>query len=128
MYADDLLLMSSSVLELQKVLDLCSSEGSFLGIHFNYKKSNCLVIGPKYDIIVSTLLLSGMLLLWVKQIKYLGIYVIGGKYYKVYTITMRRNFFASVNGILSKCPRASDITKLCVKRIVYLLLRMPLKV
>ena len=47
MYADDLLLMSSSVLELQKILDLFSSEGSFLGINFNYKKLHCRVIGPK---------------------------------------------------------------------------------
>ena len=31
---------------------------------------------------VSTLLLSGMPLLWANQIKYLGIYVIGGKYFK----------------------------------------------
>ena len=60
MYADDLLLMSSSVLELYKMLDLCSSEGSFLGINFNYKKSQCLATCPKYDINVSTLLLSGM--------------------------------------------------------------------
>ena len=50
--------------------------------------------------------------LWANQIKYLGIYVLGGKYFKVDTSTMRRNFFASVNGILSKCPRDSDITKL----------------
>ena len=94
------------------MLDLCSSEGSLLGINFNYKKSHCLVIGPKYDINVSTLLLSGMPLLWANQIKYLGIYVIGGKYFKVDTSTMRRNFFASMNGILSKYSRASDITKL----------------
>ena len=99
MYVEDLLLMSSSVLELQKMLDLCSAECSFLGINFNYNKSHCLVIVPKYDINVSTLLLSGMPLLWANQIKYLGIYVIGGKYFKVESSTMRRNFFASVNGI-----------------------------
>ena len=94
------------------MLDLCSSEGSLLGISFNYKKSHCLVIGPKYDINVSTLLLSGMPLLCANQIKYLGIHVIGGKYFKVDTSPMRRNFFASVNSILSNCPRASDITQL----------------
>ena len=38
--------------------------------------------------------------------------MIDGTYFKVDTSTMRRNFFASVNGILSKCPTASDITKL----------------
>ena len=53
-----------------------------------------------------------MPLLWVNQFKYLGIYALGGKYFKVDTSTMRRNFFASVNGILSKCPTASDIIQL----------------
>ena len=95
--------MSSSVLELQKMLDLCSSAGSLLGINFNYKKSHCLVIGPKYDINVFRLLFSGMSFLWANQIKYLGIHVIGGKYFKGDTSTMKRNFFTSVNGILSKC-------------------------
>ena len=52
--------------------------------------------------------------MWVNQIKYLGIYVIGGKYFKVDTSTMRHNFFASMNGILSKCLTVSDITKLCL--------------
>ena len=62
-----------------------------------------------------------MPLLWANQIKY--IYVIGGKYFKV--DTMRCNFFASVNGSLSKCPRVSDITKLflcetrCLPVIMY---------
>ena len=40
------------------MLDECSSESSFLSINFNYKKSHCLVIGPKYNINVSTLLSS----------------------------------------------------------------------
>ena len=53
-----------------------------------------------------------MPVLWANQIKYLGLYVIGSKYVKANTSTMRRNIFASVNGILSKCPTASDITKL----------------
>ena len=46
------------------------------------------------------------------QIQYLRIHVLGNKYFKVDTSTMRRNFFASVNGILSKCLKASDNTKL----------------
>ena len=33
---------------------------------------------------------------------------------------MRRNFFVSVNGILSKCARTSDITKLFLCELHYL--------
>ena len=48
----------------------------------------------------------------VEKIKYLGVYIIGGKRFKFDTSTMRHNFFASVNGICSKRPKESDICKL----------------
>jgi hypothetical protein len=47
MYADDILLLSASLIDLQSMLDTCGSEGSLLGMSFNAKKSHCLVIGPK---------------------------------------------------------------------------------
>ena len=45
MYADDLLLLSSSVKELQLMLDICSTIGNDLDIKFNSSKSMCMVIG-----------------------------------------------------------------------------------
>ena len=111
-YADDLLLISLSVLDLQRMLDLCSIEGNYLGIKFNYKKSNFIYIGPRRFANLSTLYLSGMPLACVEKIKYIGVYIIGGKSVKVDTNTTRRDFFAGVNGILSKYPKASDISKL----------------
>ena len=38
MYADDLMLMSASVIELQCMLDICGDVGTDLGIKFNNKK------------------------------------------------------------------------------------------
>ena len=38
MYADDLLLISASILNLQRILNLCGNEGDELGTHFNCKK------------------------------------------------------------------------------------------
>ena len=52
-----------------------------------------------------------MHLAWIEQIQYLGVYVTSVKSCKDDTSTMRRNFFASVNGILSKCLKASDTSK-----------------
>ena len=43
MYAGDLLLISSSVLDLQRMLDLCSTEGNYLGINFKYKSQIALL-------------------------------------------------------------------------------------
>ena len=38
---------------------------------------------------------------WVEKIKYFGVYIIGGKTFKVDANTMSVPFFASVNGILT---------------------------
>ena len=46
MYADDLTLISTSALDLQKMLNECGTIGTELGIFSNGTKSKCLVIGP----------------------------------------------------------------------------------
>jgi len=46
MYADDLLLISASIIDLQRMLDVCSEVGLNLGIKFNAEKSKCIIIGP----------------------------------------------------------------------------------
>jgi len=46
MNADDLILVSASVMDLQKMLNVCESIGSILGINFNSTKSKCIIIGP----------------------------------------------------------------------------------
>jgi hypothetical protein len=53
-YADDILLLSVSVIDLQRMLDLCGSDDNVLGITFNAKKSHCLVIGPKCNLNVAS--------------------------------------------------------------------------
>jgi len=44
-YADDILLISASVVQLQQMLDLCFSYADDLDIHFNHKKSNLIKFG-----------------------------------------------------------------------------------
>ena len=50
MYADDLLLLSASVVDLQIMLDKCDVCGNELGIKFNSNKSKCIFIGPNQNI------------------------------------------------------------------------------
>ena len=45
-YADDILLLSSSCIELQKMLNICNESGCLLGIAFNAAKCKCIQIGP----------------------------------------------------------------------------------
>ena len=46
MYADDLLLISASMCDLQSMFNMYSDVASQLAITFNASKSKCIVIGP----------------------------------------------------------------------------------
>ena len=52
LYADDVILLSPSVLGLQRMLDVCYSTCTDLGLEFNGMKSHCICFGSssKYEI------------------------------------------------------------------------------
>jgi len=49
LYADDILLVSHSLRDLQAMLDLCAKEAADLDFTFNGKKFVVLRIGPRYN-------------------------------------------------------------------------------
>jgi hypothetical protein len=112
MYADDILLLSSSVIELQRMLDMCSSVGNELEIKFNSAKSKCISIGPMRSLKLAPVSINGSEIQWVEKIKYLGLTLVAGKVFAIDLSETRRKFFVSVNVILSKCQHCSDIVKL----------------
>src|ERR1043165_4846129 len=71
-YQTDLLLLSASVLDLQKMLDVCGDSGNNLGINFNCSKSICMSVGS-YQNTPSPKTVNGLQIPWVEKIKYLGI-------------------------------------------------------
>ena len=46
MHADHILLLSASVMDLQKILDICCTDFSAIGFKFNPIKSKCMCVGP----------------------------------------------------------------------------------
>jgi len=77
LYADDILLLTSTVSELQNLLNTRERELQALDLVINVKKSCCLRIGPRNDVNCERLSsLSGTLLPWTKEVKYLGIYLV----------------------------------------------------
>jgi len=112
MYADDLILLSASLSQLQRMLNICDNVGSLLGITFNSKKSNCIKIGPTFDQPTLALLLGTSSLQWTKSIEYLGVNICCAKTFQVDLSNTRRKFFVSINSILSKCNYTLDIVKL----------------
>ena len=112
MYADDLILLSGSMLHLQLMLDECSSTGQQLDIKFNNVKSKCLIVGPTHVKDLPPMYIDGRPMCWEMKLKYLGVWIISGKRFDIDHSETRRSFFASVNGILSKVKFTDDIVKL----------------
>lgn len=112
MYADDLILISASVIDLQNMLNICHSAGEELSIKFNPLKSNCMLIGPQLSIELADLTLGDFKLPWVKKIEYLGITILSSRSFLVDLAPLRKKFFTSTNSILSKCSNCSDMVKL----------------
>jgi len=67
MYADDILLLSASVITLQSMLSICSKYGRKHDIIFNCKKSVCMAVGSKWKTAISLMLLNDVPIPWVKQ-------------------------------------------------------------
>src|SRR6188508_509420 len=74
-YADDLLLVSSSVDVLQKMVNLCSIEAKYLDMKFNSKKSLILRFGAHYNKREIQVNLVSERILVVDRAKYLGVYL-----------------------------------------------------
>jgi len=59
LYADDILLLSLSVVGLQSMLDKCSVLAELLSLEFNVEKSHCIVIGKKSAANITSMNLCG---------------------------------------------------------------------
>ena len=112
MYADDLLLMSASISDMQCMLDLCATFGVNNNIIFNQKKSFCLRIGKLACEGDSRMRLGNMDLNWVESLKYLGIMLSAGNALTVDVGYMKRRFYVSCNSVLNKCKVVNDVVKL----------------
>ena len=133
LYADDLLLVSLSVTDLQDLLNLASDSFCSLGLQINPAKSNCLRVGRRFKVVCEEILVSGSPLPWVKEAKYLGVYLKSGKSFSCNWSTARRNFYVAVNGILGALGREPPLNVLlalvksnCFPLLHYGIASMPL--
>jgi hypothetical protein len=125
MYADDLLLLSASVIDLQKMLDVCGEVGKSLGITFNQSKSACMLVGPNKISTPASMFISGRAIDWKESIKYLGVNLKSAVKFSVDLNEVRRKFFVAVNSVMNHCSHTSDLIKLellekhCLPIILY---------
>ena len=93
MYADDLLLASISLSDLQIMIDICKVELDWLDMTINVKKSMCMRIGKRFNIATSDIYLDGKPINWCAEIKYLGLYIVAAITFKCNLHNAKMKFF-----------------------------------
>jgi len=104
MYADDIILLSATAENDQKMCDVCVKIASGLKFTLNCNKSICIAFGPMFHAQVPDMSLGMLKIAWQSSVKYLGLSgltLISGPYFKVDIDVIKRNFFASSNAILN---------------------------
>jgi len=74
-----MILLSASVLQLQKMLDLCYDVGLVLDIKFNAKKSSLLQVGRHFSSLICNLHVGCDDITWNDNLRYLGAWLHKGK-------------------------------------------------
>jgi len=108
-YADDILLISPPVCELELLLHACECELRWLDMTINFKKSCCLRIRPRNDVVCAKIAsVSGCVLPWVSETRYLGVYIVNGKSFKCSIDAAKRAFYRSASAIFGKIGRIAS--------------------
>ena len=103
MYADDIVLISSFISLLQKLLHLCEGEFRDISLSFNVSKCEALRFGKRFRAEVVPLFnLSRTCIPWVDEIKYLGVYLVHGTYLKINVHQNKVKFSRAFNAIYAK--------------------------
>lgn len=115
MYADDLLLLSISVSEMQKMIDICVKELDWLDMKVNVNKSSFLRIGKRFKVPTKDIVISCVPLSKSDEIRYLGIYIERAATFRCNMHYSKVKYFRCLNGILGKigtCASADVILSL----------------
>ena len=101
-YADDLVLLSPSIYELQLMVNVCCNELNSLDLLLNLDKSASLRIGKGCNKICRNIQAMESNINWVKEAKYLGLYIRSGKKFTCNFGKHKSKFYSSANCIFTK--------------------------
>jgi hypothetical protein len=102
-YADDILIVTKSLATLQFLFDAVQTELDRCNLSLNVSKCCAMRIGPRFDVACANIVtVTGYAIVWVKEIRYLGAYLVTGRVPRFSIASAKAKFNRSVNGILSK--------------------------
>ena len=134
LYADDILLIAPTITQLEKLLHDCENELQWLDMVINFKKSSCLRVGPRFNASCAKIVsLYGQALSWVKEIKYLGIYLVSSTLMKCDLSHAKSCFYRGANEMFGRIGRFASVNVIlellqskCIPALLYGLEALPL--
>jgi hypothetical protein len=127
-YADDLLLISNTVSDMQCLLDICTSQAVFLNLKFNVDKSMAMRVGTRFKIKCVVLLLCGKSLNYVSEIRYLGVILKTGRTCSFQYTAVKASFYRSFNAIYRQSKYGNSelttvylLSNVCIPILTYAL-------
>jgi hypothetical protein len=113
MYADDLILLTISVSDMQYLIDVCSKELQSIGMYLNINKSACLRIGIRHNVSSLPLTICDKELQWKTEMTYLGIKIAASKKFSVNTQNIKQKYFRALNSLFGKIGLSASPALLC---------------
>ena len=108
-YADDILLITQSVVELQRLFHMCELELDWLDMRINTKESCCLRVGRRFDLPCTGITISvGYSLPWVNETRFLGTYIVARREFRCSVTQAKRSFHRSINAIFGKVGKLAS--------------------
>jgi len=107
-YADDILLMVHSNHSMQLILNVCDKFAEEFDMRFNGSKSVAMRVGNRYNENCAALQLAGKDIVYVSELKYLGICVSAAKLVQFSVEHLRLKFYRMFNCIYSKSKAANS--------------------
>ena len=107
LFADDIMLVSNTLYDMQRMLNICDQFAVDFDMKFNTKKSCAIRVGPRYKEHCEPLKLSNCELSFVNSCIYLGVHIEADRYFKCSYDHLRLKFYRTFNCLFSK-SRAAD--------------------
>ena len=118
MYAEDIFLMSISISDLQKLVNICSKELILIDLIINIGKSVCMWVGKRHNVTFSNIKIDNSPIEWKRELKYLGLQFVSASRIKCNMQISRQNFLCASNSIFGKIGTRSALN--CYSAVINL--------
>jgi hypothetical protein len=102
-YADDIIIVAKSLFTLQRLFDIVQAELLVCNLTLNVNKCTAMRVGPRFNVdCAQVTTASGLAVAWVKELRYLGVFLVAGRVLRFSVSCAKAKFNRAVNGVLSK--------------------------